>query len=142
MRVVLVVVLVEDSQGPGVGVDAGEHLVVLEPELDRAVAAHRQPADRPAGTLGLHRERPIDQADDVLDQVVLVGVAGLGVGVPAPAAVGHDHDQGQALDVALDAGPPHPDRVVVGQAVQQVKTDHGLGIAGSSGKTTLTDEAF
>ena len=68
-------VVLEEAEGPGVGIDAGEHLVVLQPELDRAVAAHREPADGPAGALGLDGEGPVDQADDVLDQVVLVGVA-------------------------------------------------------------------
>ena len=79
---------------------------------------------RPARSALTGKVRSIE-ADDVLDQVVLVGVADLGVGVPAPAAVGHDDDQGQALDVALDARAPHPDRVVVRQAVEQVEDRPG-----------------
>ena len=54
-----------------------------------------------------------------------MGIAFEGVGVPAPAAVGHDDDQREPLDVALDAGPPLPDRVVVGEAVEQVEDGPG-----------------
>lgn len=111
----------EKGQGAGVGVDASEHLVMLEPELDRAVAPHREPADRPAEALGSDREGPLDQFDDVLDQIVFVGVSLGGVGIPPPATVRHDDHQGEALDIAFDTRPSHPDGVVVGEPVEEVE---------------------
>ena len=126
-----------EAQGAGMRVDAGERVGVLQTKLDRAVAAHREAANGAAGALGLDRERAVDQANDVLDQVVLISIAGPGtdgVGVPAPAAVGHDNDQREPGRIALDAGAPHPDRVVVGQAMEQVERSPGTGNLGVVGK--------
>jgi len=65
-----------------------------------------------------------------LDDVGLKRRAGVvsGVGVEAALAVGHDDDQRQAHDVVLDARPPRPGRVVVGQAVQQVQHGERAGL--------------
>jgi hypothetical protein len=108
--------------------------VVLQRDLDRAIAPHREPADGPARTLGADGEGALDQADDVLDQVVLVGVPLDGVGVPASAAVGHHDHQRQPGDIALDARPAHPDRVVVGEPVEQVIDAPGSGDLGLVGE--------
>jgi len=73
-----------------------------------------------ARPLLLDREVPLDEAHDVLEEVVLVGVAVLRVAEPAPAAVGHHDDQRHPERVALQERPAHPGRVVVGEAVEQV----------------------
>ncbi len=113
-------VLAENAQGPRVRVGRAEHLGILQRELDRAIAPHRQPADGPTRPLGPDRERPLDQTDHVFDQVILVGEPVHRVRVPPPTTVGHHDHQGHPGDVTLDAGPAVPGRVVIRQAVEEV----------------------
>jgi len=108
-----------------------EQVRVLEGQLDRPVAAHGQPGDHAALARRDGLEGAVHEADDVPDDVGLEGGFGpvFRIGIEAALAVGHDDDQRQAAHIPLDARPPGPGGVVVGQAVQQVENGERPGLA-------------
>src|SRR5581483_1008487 len=53
-----------EAEGTRVRVYAAKHITVLEAELDRAVTAHREPADRTPRAFSLYRKGTVDQTDD------------------------------------------------------------------------------
>src|SRR5262245_10211120 len=86
-------VLPENAQSSRVRVDAAEHLVMLQPQLDGPITSHGETANRSSRSFGTDRKRSVYQPDHVLDQVVLVSISDLGVSIPAAASVRHDHHQ-------------------------------------------------
>ena len=121
--------------------DPGERVQVLQPEIERLSAAHRQPGQRPALAVGLHRVEFLDEGDQVLDEVVLEGGecrALLGDWVPREtslpgSAVGQHDDHRNHFLVGVKVVENHIGRtaarpllLVAADAVQEIQDRVGL----------------
>lgn len=120
-------VAVGEGHGSTVGGGRDEAVGVVEGEADASVAAHAESADGPAGFGG---EPAFDEFGKLFADGGGEFVAFDGVAVEASAAVGHDDEEGEAFDVAFDAGSASPDRVVVAEAVELEENVVGAGALG------------
>ena len=118
-----------------------ELLRVAERETDRAVTAHRKARCRPPAPLRFRRERPINPVHQLDAKSRSVLIALMGIAVKPPPTIRHHDDQRQSRHIPLDAGSPQPDRVIIGEAVQQ-GTSVGYGGFPTSGKITKAVVCF
>src|SRR5690606_17173812 len=99
-----------------------EFLGILQPELQRTEAAHREPRDRPLVTAGVRAKLLIDLGDQFLNNVALPFLIRLrnAVRIPTVAALGHNDDEFIGLRVFGDLREVGPVIVVAGQPVEQI----------------------
>jgi hypothetical protein len=90
--------------------------------------------DHPSPALRDRLEGAVHEAEHVFEEVALVGRAFDRITVETAAAVRHHDDQRQVGDVALDTRATGPDRVVVGEAVEEIEDRKRRRANGTLGK--------
>ncbi len=123
-------------QRPGEARGGGEALRMVQRQLERPEAAHRQARDEGVLPGGGDAEGAGDQLRQLLGDEGPVRLPHRLVGVEGAAHLGHHHRDALLGRVPFDRGAPFPDGAVIAEPVQQVEHGHptvlalGIGPAG------------
>lgn len=129
-----VIVAGGDVEGAGEAGGGLEGFGLAECPFEGAVAAHGESGDGVVAAGGGEGEEGAHEGGEFLMEEVPVGGAVGHVGVEAAVDVGHDDGDAGGVGIAFDAGAAGPDRVVVGEAVEEPEAGpEGAGVCGAAG---------
>ena len=133
---------VRETVGARMSIGRNEKFGIFERQFNRAIAAHRKPADAAPAPLGNRVEMAVNEGNQILRDGAFISEAFVRVGVESAPAVGHHDHHRQHLNVAPNAAFALPHGEIVGQTVQKIENRKRASVSRDFGHDDVASGLF